>query len=232
MRVNFHSDFDFIIKLTVGGEEISFPDWDWRCDVFTEDSPRPYRASCIDGNCINCYNDEGRIHITCDNHRLRPGLVHIHFRAMPQETTFADGNKLTASIANTSIVLVEGNGDTLSKQAIVDVKSDDILTYIKELIEYEKLKERDDIYVAIYSSSGCVIHNGQGNVILTAVAYRAGVEITGLTDNQYTWKRITQDAESDTAWNAKHVGCGPTVTVSALEIWEHALFECEVTIEQ
>lgn len=77
-EINYKSDFDFILTLkTCNGADIGFPDYDWEANVFTVSNKNGFKVSCIGGVCTNCYNDEGRIHVVCDNHGLLPGELRL-----------------------------------------------------------------------------------------------------------------------------------------------------------
>lgn len=92
-------------------------------------------------------------------------------------------------------------------------------------------EDGEDAYsVQIYTDNGNIIKNGQGQVTLTAVVMKGGETLTDIPAASYSWKRTSTDTDSDTAWNSQHSGVGATITVSALEIWKRALFECQVSI--
>lgn len=88
----------------------------------------------------------------------------------------------------------------------------------------------DAVTVVIFTDSGNIIRNSSGSVTLTAIVYKGGEEVSSLSDGCFSWFRTTANTESDEAWNALHSGVGNTITVTAAEVWQRALFECQVTI--
>lgn len=74
-KINYKSDFDFIVDAkaidTNGSEvELGFPSYDWEIVLATGDAcynSRTYVASYKKGVATNCFNDNGKIHINCDN---------------------------------------------------------------------------------------------------------------------------------------------------------------------
>ena len=80
MTINYKDDFDFIIHLhDAAGAEIPFPDFDFTVLLYTNSRSHVFKAQCIKGKCKNCYNDNGKIHIVCNNHHLGPGILHAEF---------------------------------------------------------------------------------------------------------------------------------------------------------
>ncbi len=70
MKVNYKSDFDFILTIKdCRGMDIGFPRFDWKAKLYTSRSIHKYEISHIGGVCTNCYNDDGRIHCVVDGHR-------------------------------------------------------------------------------------------------------------------------------------------------------------------
>ena len=86
-KINYKSDFDFILKLKDGaGHDLGFPDYGWEATFWTSSKASPFKASCFGGVCKNCYDDEGQIHIVADNHNLGIGTLKVEFRAeLPRE---------------------------------------------------------------------------------------------------------------------------------------------------
>lgn len=81
-RINYKSDFDFILRLAdCQGNPVGWPDYDWTARIWTGLKANAYIASCIGGQTLNCYNDGGLIHIVVDSHRLSPGILQIEFTA-------------------------------------------------------------------------------------------------------------------------------------------------------
>ena len=83
------------------------------------------------------------------------------------------------------------------------------------------------IMLDIYSDGGNFIRNGQGTVTLTAVVTKANVDITGTFPPAcFSWLRHSGNAAYDEAWNSRHKGAGPVVTVGAEDVDKRTVFEC------
>lgn len=85
------------------------------------------------------------------------------------------------------------------------------------------------IRVLIFSTGGVVIKNGQGSCTLYAQVYKGNDNITSdISDNKYSWTRISTDNAADLIWNQAHEGCGPQITVTGDDVSGLAMFECNV----
>lgn len=97
----------------------------------------------------------------------------------------------------------------------------------------EKGDPGEDAYSVVIlptTANGNIIRNGQGSVTLSASAYKGGADITGsLSDSQFSWRRISDSAESDETWNAAHKGVGRTITVTKEEVYRTVSIECEIS---
>lgn len=94
-------------------------------------------------------------------------------------------------------------------------------------------KGGEDAYTVVIlptTANGNFIRNGQGSVTLSASAYKGGADITGsLSDSQFSWRRISDSAESDETWNAAHKGVGRIITVTKEEVYRTVSIECEIS---
>lgn len=78
MKINYQSDFDFIYRpRDLRGEPVDFPPQgvDWRVEFATRDHCRRLTVQCTGGVCMNCFNDNGRIHVVAKDHGLPPGRL-------------------------------------------------------------------------------------------------------------------------------------------------------------
>lgn len=117
-RVNAKSDFDFILKLFCGcakdgGEpqEIGWPGFDWTARFWTWSPANAYTVSCIGGVCTNCFNDNGRIHVVFDNHRLTKGRLRCDLTAELPNAVYPDGSRREVLPQPVGIELVSDAGD-------------------------------------------------------------------------------------------------------------------------
>lgn len=133
-KINYKSDFDLLATMkcydTSGKEiEIGFADYDWELDLYTgcgNYAPKVYKVSYINGKATNCFNDNGKVHIVCDNHNLNLGVLNGTIRAKIPNAIYPDGTQLIVSPLTFAIELVADGGDDI---AIADI--DIQLSYIK-----------------------------------------------------------------------------------------------------
>lgn len=110
-KINYRSDFDFILRLVdCEGREVGFPGYDWTARIYTGIEANAFVASCVGGVCTGCYNDNGRIHVVCDGHRLTPGRLNLEFVAELPEGIYPDGSRRHVTPAPLDIELVTGAG--------------------------------------------------------------------------------------------------------------------------
>lgn len=111
-QVNYKSDFDFIFKLTdCEGNEMPFPNYDFVAYFYTNSIKDNFEVSVIGGECKNCFNDEGQIHVVCNAHRLSAGKLKVEFHAQLPDEIYPDGRQLVVTPAPLDIELVRGAGD-------------------------------------------------------------------------------------------------------------------------
>lgn len=112
-KLNYKSDFDFILTLYgENGESIGFPTYDWEAYIYTAGSKAyKYKASCRGGECVNCFNDNGKIHIVANNHGLSVGVLRVDFISYLPNSLYPDGTERVVQPIDTNIELVQGAGD-------------------------------------------------------------------------------------------------------------------------
>lgn len=138
MKRNYKDDFDFIMRLysamvdssgmEVGDSrrELGWPDYDWVATFYTSSKANAYVASCIGGECVNCYNDNGQIHIVVNSHHMGPGRLKVEFRAELPRDTYPDGYQRNVIPEPLDIELIVGKGDLPSEMEV-----ELLLPYIK-----------------------------------------------------------------------------------------------------
>ena len=126
-KINYKSDFDFILKLTdCKGEDIGWPDYAWKARLWTGVKANAYEVSCMGGEPSNCFNDEGQIHVVVNNHRMGPGQLNIEFTALLPDEIYPDGDERIVVPAPLGIELVRG---AAACPSAVEVEA--MLPYIK-----------------------------------------------------------------------------------------------------
>ncbi|MBD5381954.1 collagen-like protein [Clavibacter sp.] len=81
-KVNYKSDFDFVLSLTdCNGKEIGLPDYNWVAKLYTTSKDVFFEASYQNGVYKNCFADDGKIHIICNDHGLPSGVLKCEFIA-------------------------------------------------------------------------------------------------------------------------------------------------------
>jgi|GEM_PF-5602645 hypothetical protein len=105
-KVNYRSDFDLYMTLAdCRGTDLGWPEWDWTAKFYTSTKFTTYTASCIGGVCTNCFNDNGKIHVVFDNHRLPEGTLNVEFAALLPEGIFPDGDRKVSVPAALAVML-------------------------------------------------------------------------------------------------------------------------------
>lgn len=111
-KINYKSDFDFILRLTdCRGEDVGVPDFDWTARFYTAASADAFVASCREGVYSNCFDDNGQLHIVCDGHGLPSGTLLCEFTAELPNGIYPDGSERIVSPQAIGIELVRGKGD-------------------------------------------------------------------------------------------------------------------------
>lgn len=126
-KKNFKSDFHFFLHLTdCDGKEIGVPDYDWTAYFYTASRLQTYAASYKNGVYTNCFDDNGRLHIVCDNHGLPCGTLKCEFVAELPNSIFPDGYEKDVNPEPIGIELVRGKSDCSD-----DMVAELVLPYIK-----------------------------------------------------------------------------------------------------
>lgn len=109
-KINYKSDFDLILNLTdCEGREIGWPSHDWTSRFRTVGSARAFTASCRGGECVNCYNDGGRIRVVFDGHGLGCGRLHCEFAIEIPDSSYPDGFHRVVTATDLDVELVGGS---------------------------------------------------------------------------------------------------------------------------
>lgn len=133
-EINYQSDFDFILKLyDCSGNEMGIPKYDWEARFYTSSKANAYVASYKDGVYVNCFNDNGQIHIVCNNHGLPSGTLRCEFVAEIPNDIYPDGYEKKVNPQPLEIELVRG-----ACHCVPDMDIQMMLPYIKEQLYSSK----------------------------------------------------------------------------------------------
>lgn len=112
-KINYKSDFDFILTLRdAQGNDIGFPDFNWEARFWTFSPMQSVTASCHDGECVNCFNDNGKIHIVFNAPTLGCGRLRVEVVTHRENGIYPDGERTLYTPDTLDIELVNGKGDT------------------------------------------------------------------------------------------------------------------------
>ena len=111
-KINYKSDFDFILTLRdAQGNDIGFPNFNWEARFWTFSPMCAMTASCHDGECVNCYNDSGKIHIVFNAPTLGCGQLRVEVATHRENDIYPDGERTLYTPDVLDIELVSGKGD-------------------------------------------------------------------------------------------------------------------------
>lgn len=125
MDINYRSDFNLIcIFKGPDGETISFPDFDFNIQLFTESNvqypyPRTFLATKRDNIYYNCSNIDGKLAISADSHRLLPGKLCVKLTAFIEDNLMEDGIRRIEIISQTEINLVIDNTQPVENPVVI-----------------------------------------------------------------------------------------------------------------
>lgn len=142
-RINHMSDFDAILRLTdCAGNDIGWPQCDFRARFLTASKSNAYEASRIGGECVNCFDDGGRIHVVFKDHRMGVGTLRCRLTLDLPDGIYPDGIRRDVSPAPLGVELVAGAGDCPTAAEI-----EMLLPFIKgdrgEKMTYADLTDKD-----------------------------------------------------------------------------------------
>ena len=141
------------------------------------------------------------------------------------ESVGSDGKVNAASIItavnnDTSGVIISADRINLKGQVTFESFDEDTRRQI----------EADSIDIQIWSSRGNIFKSRDVNTVLTCHVFKAGIDITNdLDDNAFLWKKINNNGEPDAEWNKTETR-GRAIVITTEQVWNRAVFTCEVTI--
>lgn len=111
-RVNYKSDFDFILRLRdCRGEAIGWPGFDWELCLWSGSRANCMMVRSCGGVTENCFDDGGEVHVVCNSHGLGRGVLRCEFYAQLPDGVYPDGCRLDVTPEELGIELVSGRGD-------------------------------------------------------------------------------------------------------------------------
>lgn len=114
-KQNFKSDFDFVLSFLDGeGNDVGFPDFNWRMTLYTKSKELSYEVSHQYGENTNCRNEEGKIHAYIDRHEFPVGELLFELEVEIPDKGFPDGSRKVFVRDSTDIEIVNEKGQTLS----------------------------------------------------------------------------------------------------------------------
>lgn len=95
--------------------------------------------------------------------------------------------------------------------------------------EIDEVKN-DVVYkIEFHSTKGFTFRNGDIDTDITARVWRGQKEITDTVPKAgFIWKKFDKDGVLDTAWTNSHVGVGNKIHVTNLEVYQRAIFTCDI----
>lgn len=118
-KQNFKSDFDFILSLLDGeGNDVGFPDFNWRLTLYTQSKDLSYEVSRQYGENVNCRNEEGKIHAYVDRHEFPVGELLYELEVEIPDAGFPDGSRRVVVRDTTDIEIVNEKGQTLTEVVV------------------------------------------------------------------------------------------------------------------
>lgn len=193
-KVNYRSDFDAFLRLTdAAGNEVGWPDYDWTALFYTSNKEKGYRASCIDGECVNCFNDEGRIHVVFDNQNMGLGELKVDFKMSIPEEIYPDGLQNIVSPQRLDIMLTDSPGDG-DISATLDIRlpyvetacPDDRVSALEERVENSesRISQLEERYVGVWDELDSI---KEAIAIIQNVATDGLLRRLGYNDEDIKW---------------------------------------------
>lgn len=129
-KINHKSDFDFILVVKDSqGNDVGFPDYDFSGSVSVGEpckaTSRKFPFSRKGNTLVNCFNDNGKIHIVCNDHHLSKGQLWVELKAEVPNGIYSDGSELIVIPQQIGIELVCEKGDIPT-----DVDSEFVVPFI------------------------------------------------------------------------------------------------------
>lgn len=91
-----------------------------------------------------------------------------------------------------------------------------------------EIEQKKMYRMIISSTNGSIFKNGSIRTTLTATVYSWDDDVTDtLDENQFIWTRVSDNPETDKAWNAAHYGGRKSIDITADDVQVRATFFCD-----
>lgn len=114
IQINKKSDYDFLLTLKYldgeGNEVQGFPPYDWELVLFTTSPIEGFHVGYTSGKMINCYQDNDKIHIVLNNHKLDTGQLKGESTIYIPNSIYPDNTQKVVSYHDFGISITKGNG--------------------------------------------------------------------------------------------------------------------------
>lgn len=114
IQINEKSDYDFLLTLKYldgeGNEVQGFPPYDWELVLFTTSPIEGFHVGYKSGKMINCYQDNDKIHIVLNNHKLDTGQLKGESTIYIPNSIYPDNTQKVVSYYDFGISITKGNG--------------------------------------------------------------------------------------------------------------------------
>lgn len=160
-KINYKTDFDFTLSMPdCNGHETGFPKCDFTATVFTLNRLRPFVASQKNGVLTNCYNDNGRLHIVCDNHGLSCGRVMLDLELQVPNPIYPDRYQRVSKRYDTGIELVHQGGDC-PRTAEIEVLAPYVYTSAYELARQAGFTGTEEEYISYLNDMPAIVEQAE-----------------------------------------------------------------------
>lgn len=182
-------------------------DYDLSTHIVNEFSPRGVKIRSDNFSITSASGTGTSAPIVCDRGEWLPGTIAGHY------DRFSYQGSLWLYVA---------------KEPSSEPPSDKSKKWLKQVAQGEAGPQGvAPIMLDIYSDRGNFIRNGQGTIKLTAVVTKNNVDITATYPMVvFSWIRHSGNTTYDEAWNGRHKGVGPTITIGAEDVDKRTVFEC------
>lgn len=151
-HINKESDFDFILNTYIGDKLQGFPKYDFQIVLWTTYGNHTYLCSSEDGVLNNLVNDNDKIRVICQNHKLGRGNLMLKVYQWVRDSNYKNEIKLIVEPTEIPIELWDKASDDAPIQDIdiffskLDSISQDIVNINNNAVEInERINEINNI---------------------------------------------------------------------------------------